>query len=182
MARKKNTLGYRRTKRGTYKRATYKGPAEKELLAQNYYQKHKKKLDKAIDIYRQGRISDNTVSNEKIFTDLIKYGARDFGSAKQAKEYMERMTAYLEGGDEEWYDAKHGYNKEIFGDLRKLNRHSPVYVDYDYSYFDSEASYTIEGYYETTNPNIVIARITQDNGDGSPFTYWEYRYKDEIGL
>lgn len=182
MARKKNTLGYNRTKRQTYKRATYKGPTEKGLLAKEYYKKHQKRLDKALDIYRQGRVKDNSISNEKIFEDLIKYGARDFGSAKQAKEYLERTTVYLEGGDLDWYDAKHGSNKQIFGDLRKLNGHNPKYVDYDYEYSDSDGNYTIEGYYETSDPDIVIAKVWEDNGDGSPFSYWEYKYKDEIGL
>ena len=99
----------------------------------------------------------------------------------QAKEAIERKLVKLQGDDTDWYDAKHGANRSIFGDLRKMNNKKPVYVDYQYGDKDTDG-FTVDGYYETSDPDIVIANITYFPTNDSPYELWEYQHKDEIGL
>lgn len=168
---------------GRYKYQSIKGNTEKELFAKDYYKKHKKAIDKAIDLYRNSKNRPINKTNEEIFVSYMKYG-RDFGSAQQAKKAAERLTVELAGGDTDWYDAKHGANKKIFGDLRKLNKFKPTYIDYDFEYAGDQYTdkYAVTGYYDTTDPNIKIASKTIFPTDDSPYTIWEYVKASEIGL
>ena len=164
---------------GRYKYGSIKGTVEKENFLKDYYKKHKKAVDKAVENYKKSKGITTTISNEKLFVDKLKYG-RDWGSTKQARMAVERTIVSLNGEDAEWYDAKHGSNKQIFGDLRKLNKFKAKYTDYKFT--DASGDWGVEGYYETTNPDIVIANKTVYPSKDSPYSYWEYMKKDEIGL
>ena len=179
MARTSNAIGYNRTKKQHYKRANFSGPAEKGVYAENYYNKNRRRIDKIIDAYKKKYPTN--ASNKLIFVDEMVYGGKNWGSARQAKEAIERKLVKLQGGDTDWYDAKHGANRSIFGDLRKMNNKKPVYVDYQFGDKDTDG-FTVDGYYETSDPDIVIANITYFPTNDSPYELWEYQHKDEIGL
>lgn len=179
MARSKTSVGYNRTKKQHYKYASFTAPAEKEVFARAYYNKNKKRIDRIIDAYKKS--NNINATNDKIFVDEMVWGGKNWGSARQAKEAIERKLVKLQGGDTNWYDAKHGANRGIFGDLRKMNRKKPVYVDYQFGDKDQEG-FTVDGYYETSDPDIVIANISYYPSNDSPYEIWEYKYKDEIGL
>ena len=167
--------------KGRFKNNELDNPAAKELFAKGYYKQNQKRIDSAINKYRARNNIDPTVSNEKIFTDSIKYSARNFGSKKLAKEAIERKIYEFGGGDLDLYDAKHGgRNREDYGfkDLRKLNgRLDGQFHDYKYSGVD----FDVEGYYKITGSDIVIAKII-DKSSGSPYTVWEYMNGLDIGL
>ena len=169
-----------RSKRsGRYKYGSINGNAEKEFYLKNYYKQHKATVDRAVEAYKKRKNIPNNVSNEKLSVDRLKYG-RDFGSTKHAKMAVERSLIQMRGEDADWYDAKHGSNKKIYGDLRKLNKFKAKYTDY--RYLDTSGDWGIEGYYETNISNVVIAMKTVYPSEDSPYSYWEYMYKNEIGL
>ena len=167
--------------KGRFKNNELDSPAAKELFAKNYYKQNQKRIDSAINKYRAANNIDPTISNEKIFTDSIKYSGRNFGSKKLAKEAINRKIYELNGGDLDLYDAKHGgRNREDYGfkDLRKLNgRLDGQFHDYKYS----GADFDVEGYYKIAGSDIVIAKII-DKSSGSPYTVWEYMNGLDIGL
>lgn len=167
--------------KGRFKANELDSPAAKELFAKNYYHQHRKRIDAAINRYRDRNNINGSVSNEKIFTDSMKYTGRNFGSKKAAKEAMQRKIYEFSGGDLDVYDAKHGgRNREDFGfsDLRKLNgRLDGQYHDYQYKGNDFE----VEGYYKIAGSDVVIAKII-DMSSGSPYEVWEYMDSNDIGL
>ena len=167
--------------KGRFKNNELDSPAAKEAFAKGYYKQNQKRIDSAINKYRSRNNIDPTVSNEKIFTDSIKYSGRNFGSKKLAKEAIERKIYEFGGGDLDLYDAKHGgRNRENFGfkDLRKLNgRLDGQFHDYKYS----SADFDVEGYYKIAGSDVVIAKII-DKSSGSPYTVWEYMNGLDIGL
>ena len=167
--------------KGRFKNNELDSQAAKELFAKSYYNQHKKRVDSAINKYRSINNIDPIVSNEKIFTDSIKYSGRNFGSKKLAKEAIDRKIYELNGGDLDLYDAKHGgRNREDYGfkDLRKLNgRLDGQFHDYKYS----GADFDVEGYYKIAGSDIVIAKII-DRSSGSPYSVWEYMKGTDIGL
>ena len=167
--------------KGRFKNNELDSPAAKELFAKSYYNQHKKRVDSAINKYRSRNNIDPTVSNEKIFTDSIKYSGRNFGSKKLAKEAIERKIYEFNGGDLDLYDAKHGgRNRENFGfkDLRKLNnRLDGQFHDYKYS----GADFDVEGYYKIAGSDTIIAKII-DKSSGSPYSVWEDMKGSDIGL
>ena len=167
--------------KGRFKNNELDSPAAKELFAKGYYKQNQKRIDSAINKYRSRNNIDPTVSNEKIFTDSIKYSGRNFGSKKLAKEAIDRKIYELNGGDLDLYDAKHGgRNREDYGfkDLRKLNgRLDGQFHDYKYS----GADFDVEGYYRIAGSDIVIAKII-DRSSGSPYSVWEYMKGTDIGL
>ena len=167
--------------KGRFKNNELDSPAAKELFAKSYYRQHQKRVDSAINKYRSRNNIDPTVSNEKIFTDSIKYSGRNFGSKKLAKEAINRKIYELNGGDLDLYDAKHGgRNREKYGfkDLRKLNnRLDGQYRDYRYT----GADFDVEGYYKIAGSDIIIAKII-DRSSGSPYSVWEYMNGLDIGL
>lgn len=167
--------------KGRFKNNELDSPAAKEDFARKYYKQNQKRVDSAINKYRAANNIDPTVSNEKIFTDSIKYSGRNFGSKKLAKEAIDRKIYELGGGDLDLYDAKHGgRNREDYGfkDLRKLNgRLDGQFHDYKYS----GADFDVEGYYKIAGSDIVIAKII-DKSSGSPYTVWEYMNGLDIGL
>ena len=167
--------------KGRFKNNELDSPAAKELFAKSYYNKHKKRVDSAINKYRSRNNIDPNVSNEKIFTDSIKYSGRNFGSKKLAKEAIDRKIYELGGGDLDLYDAKHGgRNREDYGfsDLRKLNgKLDGQFHDYKYT----GADFDVEGYYRITGSDIIIAKII-DRSSGSPYGVWEYMNGLDIGV
>ena len=167
--------------KGRFKNNELDSPEVKELFAKSYYKQHKERVDSAINKYRSRKNIDPTVSNEKIFTDSIKYSARNFGSKKLAKEAIERKIYEFGGGDLDLYDAKHGgRNREDFGfkDLRKLNgKLDGKFYDYKFTGVD----FDVEGYYEISGSDIVIAKII-DRSSGSPYSVWQYVNRLDIGL
>ena len=167
--------------KGRFKNNELDNPAAKEAFAKGYYKQNQKRIDSAINKYRSRNNIDPTVSNEKIFTDSIKYSGRNFGSKKLAKEAIERKIYEFGGGDLDLYDAKHGgRNREDYGfkDLRKLNgRLDGQFHDYKYS----GADFDVEGYYKIAGSDVVIAKII-DKSSGSPYTVWEYMNGLDIGL
>lgn len=167
--------------KGQFKSNELDSPEAKKLFAEKYYNQHKKRVDAAINNYRKSHNIAPSVTNEKIFTDTIKYSARNFGSKKSAKDYIQKKLFELNGGDLAVYEAKHGArNREDYGfsDLRKLNgRLDGNYHDYKYS----EPDFEVEGYYEIKGSDVVIAKII-DKSSGSPYEVWEFKNRDEIGL
>lgn len=167
--------------KGRFKNNELDSPAAKEDFARKYYKQNQKRVDSAINKYRAANNIDPTVSNEKIFTDSIKYSGRNFGSKKLAKEAIDRKIYELGGGDLDLYDAKHGgRNREDYGfkDLRKLNgRLDGQFHDYKYS----GADFDVEGYYKIAGSDVVIAKII-DKSSGSPYSVWEYMKGTDIGL
>lgn len=167
--------------KGRFKNNELDSPAAKEAFAKNYYKQNQKRIDSAINKYRAANNIDPTISNEKIFTDSIKYSGRNFGSKKLAKKAIERKIYEFGGGDLDLYDAKHGgRNSEDYGfkDLRKLNgRLDGQFHDYKYS----GADFDVEGYYRIAGSDIIIAKII-DRTDGSPYTVWQYMNGLDIGL
>ena len=167
--------------KGRFKNNELDSPTAKEAFAKGYYKQNQKRIDSAINKYRAANNIDPTVSNEKIFTDSIKYSARNFGSKKLAKEAIERKIYEFGGGDLDLYDAKHGgRNREDYGfkDLRKLNGK----IDgkfYDYKY--TSADFDVEGYYKISGSDIIIAKII-DKSSGSPYGVWEYMNGLDIGV
>ena len=167
--------------KGRFKNNELDSPAAKEAFAKSYYNQHQKRIDSAINKYRSRNNIDPTVSNEKIFTDSIKYSGRNFGSKKLAKEAIDRKIYELNGGDLDLYDAKHGgRNREDFGfsDLRKLNgKLDGQFHDYKYT----GADFDVEGFYRITGSDIIIAKII-DKSSGSPYSVWEYMNGLDIGV
>ena len=167
--------------KGRFKNNELDSPAAKEEFARKYYKQNQKRIDSAINKYRAANNIDPTVSNEKIFTDSIKYSGRNFGSKKLAKEAIERKIYEFGGGDLDLYNAKHGgRNREDYGfkDLRKLNgRLDGQFHDYKYS----GADFDVEGYYRIAGSDIIIAKII-DRTDGSPYTVWQYMNGLDIGV
>ena len=167
--------------KGRFKNNELDSPAAKEEFAKSYYNQHQKRVDSAINKYRSRNNIDPTVSNEKIFTDSIKYSGRNFGSKKLAKEAIDRKIYEFSGGDLDLYDAKHGgRNREDYGfsDLRKLNgKLDGQFHDYKYTGTD----FDVEGYYRITGSDIIIAKII-DKSSGSPYGVWEYMNGLDIGV
>ena len=167
--------------KGRFKNNELDSPAAKEAFAKSYYNQHQKRIDSAINKYRSRNNIDPTVSNEKIFTDSIKYSGRNFGSKKLAKEAIDRKIYEFSGGDLDLYDAKHGgRNREDYGfsDLRKLNgKLDGQFHDYKYT----GADFDVEGYYRITGSDIIIAKII-DKSSGSPYGVWEYMNGLDIGV
>ena len=167
--------------KGRFKNNELDSPAAKEAFAKSYYNQHQKRVDSAINKYRSRNNIDPTVSNEKIFTDSIKYSGRNFGSKKLAKEAIDRKIYEFSGGDLDLYDAKHGgRSREDYGfnDLRKLNgKLDGQFHDYKYTGADFE----VEGYYRITGSDIIIAKII-DKSSGSPYGVWEYMNGLDIGV
>ena len=167
--------------KGRFKNNELDSPAAKEEFARKYYKQNQKRIDSAINKYRAANNIDPTISNEKIFTDSIKYSGRNFGSKKIAKEAIERKIYEFGGGDLDLYNAKHGgRNREDYGfkDLRKLNgRLDGQFHDYKYS----GADFDVEGYYRIAGSDIIIAKII-DRSDGSPYTVWQYMNGLDIGV
>lgn len=167
--------------KGRFKNNELDSPAAKEEFAKKYYKQNQKRIDSAINKYRDRNNIDPTVSNEKIFTDSIKYSGRNFGSKKLAKEAIDRKLYEFGGGDLDVYDAKHGgRNREDFGfsDLRKLNgKLDGQFHDYKYTGVD----FDVEGYYKITGSDIIIAKII-DKSSGSPYGVWEYMNGLDIGV
>lgn len=167
--------------KGRFKNNELDSPEAKELFAKKYYKQNQKRVDSAINKYRDAKNIDPTVSNEKIFTDSIKYSGRNFGSKKLAKEAIDRKLYEFGGGDLDVYDAKHGgRNREDFGfkDLRKLNgRLDGQFHDYKYT----SADFDVEGYYRIAGSDIIIAKII-DKSSGSPYSVWEYMNGIDIGV
>ena len=167
--------------KGRFKNNELDNPAAKELFAKGFYKQNQKRIDSAINKYRAANNIDPTVSNEKIFTDSIKYSGRNFGSKKLAKEAIERKIYEFGGGDLDLYDAKHGgRDREAFGfkDLRKLNnRLDGQYHDYKYTGLD----FDVEGYYRIIGSDIIIAKII-DRSSGSPYSVWQYMNGLDIGV
>ena len=167
--------------KGRFKNNELDNPAAKEEFAKKYYKQNKKRIDSAINKYRAANNIDPSISNEKIFTDSIKYSGRNFGSKKLAKEAIDRKIYEFGGGDLDLYDAKHGgRNRENFGfkDLRKLNgRLDGQFHDYKYS----GANFDVEGYYKIAGSDTVIAKII-DRSSGSPYSVWEYMNGSDIGV
>ena len=167
--------------KGRFKNNELDSPAAKEDFARKYYKQNQKRIDSAINKYRAANNIDPTVSNEKIFTDSIKYSARNFGSKKLAKEAIERKIYEFGGGDLDLYDAKHGgRNREDYGfkDLRKLNgKLDGKFYDYKYTSPD----FDVEGYYRISGSDIIIAKII-DKSSGSPYGVWEYMNGLDIGV
>ena len=167
--------------KGRFKNNELDSPAAKEEFAKKYYGQHQKRIDSAINKYRSRNNIDPTVSNEKIFTDSIKYSGRNFGSKKLAKEAIDRKIYEFSGGDLDLYDAKHGgRNREDYGfsDLRKLNgKLDGQFHDYKYT----GADFDVEGYYRITGSDIIIAKII-DKSSGSPYGVWEYMNGLDIGV
>ena len=164
---------------GRYKYGSINGPQEKEIYLKNYYAKHKKAIDAAISKYKERKNIPGNIDNEKLFVDRLKWG-RDFGSTRQAKAAIEKSILEFKGEDSNWYDAKHGSNKELYGDLRGLNGFKPKFVDYKYT--DSSGDWGIDGYYETNDPDIIIVNKIEYPSQDSPYSYWEYMTRDEAGL
>ena len=167
--------------KGRFKNNELDSPAAKEAFAKSYYNQHQKRVDSAINKYRSRNNIDPTVSNEKIFTDSIKYSGRNFRSKKLAKEAIDRKIYEFSGGDLDLYDAKHGgRNREDYGfsDLRKLNgKLDGQFHDYKYT----GADFDVEGYYRITGSDIIIAKII-DKSSGSPYGVWEYMNGLDIGV
>ena len=167
--------------KGRFKNNELDSPAAKEEFAKKYYNQHQKRVDSAINKYRSKNNIDPTVSNEKIFTDSIKYSGRNFGSKKLAKEAIDRKIYEFSGGDLDLYDAKHGgRNREDYGfsDLRKLNgKLDGQFHDYKYTGVD----FDVEGFYRITGSDIIIAKII-DKSSGSPYGVWEYMNGLDIGV
>ena len=167
--------------KGRFKNNELDSPAAKEDFARKYYKQNQKRVDSAINKYRAANNIDPTVSNEKIFTDSIKYSGRNFGSKKLAKEVIDRKIYEFGGGDLDLYDAKHGgRNREDYGfkDLRKLNgKLDGKFYDYKYT----SANFDVEGYYKITGSDIIIAKII-DKSSGSPYGVWEYMNGLDIGV
>ena len=167
--------------KGRFKNNELDSPAAKEAFAKSYYSQHQKRIDSAINKYRSRNNIDPTVSNEKIFTDSIKYSGRNFGSKKLAKEAIDRKIYEFSGGDLDLYDAKHGgRNREDYGfsDLRKLNgKLDGQFHDYKYTGVD----FDVEGFYKITGSDIIIAKII-DKSSGSPYGVWEYMNGLDIGV
>ena len=167
--------------KGRFKNNELDSPAAKEAFAKKYYKQHQKRVDSAINKYRAANNIDPTISNEKIFTDSVKYTGRNFGSKKLAKAAIDRKIYELNGGDLELYDAKHGgRDREKYGfkDLRKLNnRLDGQYHDYKYT----GADFDVEGYYKIAGSDIIIAKII-DRSSGSPYSVWQYMNGMDIGL
>ena len=167
--------------KGRFKNNELDSPAAKEEFAKKYYNQHQKRVDSAINKYRSKNNIDPTVSNEKIFTDSIKYSGRNFGSKKLAKEAIDRKIYEFSGGDLDLYDAKHGgRNREDYGfsDLRKLNgKLDGQFHDYKYTGVD----FDVEGFYKITGSDIIIAKII-DKSSGSPYGVWEYMNGLDIGV
>ena len=156
-----------------------KGPDEKKIVLENYYDKHQKSVNNAVEKYKQRKHIVTNKTNKQIFVDELKNTARDWGSARQAKEAIEKKLVEYRGGDIDWYEARHGYGKEDFGDLRKLNKFKPTYVQYDF-----EISYdrNVVGYYTLPISGMKIAKVRYTNNGRSPVEHWEYLYNNEIGL
>ena len=167
--------------KGRFKNNELDNPAAKEAFAKKYYNQNRKRVDSAINKYRSKNNIDPNVSNEKIFTDSIKYSGRNFGSKKLAKEAIDRKIYEFSGGDLDLYDAKHGgRNREDYGfsDLRKLNgKLDGQFHDYKYT----GADFDVEGYYRITGSDIIIAKII-DKSSGSPYGVWEYMNGLDLGV
>ena len=167
--------------KGRFKNNELDSPAAKEAFAKGFYKQNQKRIDSAINKYRAANNIDPTVSNEKIFTDSIKYSGRNFGSKKLAKEAIDRKICELNGGDLDLYDAKHGgRNREDYGfsDLRKLNgKLDGQFHDYKYT----GADFDVEGYYRITGSDIIIAKII-DRSSGSQYSVWQYMNGLDIGV
>lgn len=167
--------------KGRFKKIELNTPELKAEFASAYYKAHQKRVDAAINKYRQRTPIYGSVTNEKIFVD--RFNTRNFSSVKKAEEFANEKIYELGGGDLELYKAKHGARNRFF-DLRKINKKlDETYTDY--SYDDPMGNYTVMGYYDikgdVEGEDIVLAHII-DTSDGSPYEVWEYMNKDEIGL
>ena len=153
--------------------------------ATEYYQKHKRELDKIIpDIHG--------VSKEKQFVDRFKYGIAGRGitnrsnTKKQFLEKVKYVKAHLQGYNLDALEAKEkGINADKYGfkDKRKLNWRKFNLKQDMKSHYYTKGNDEIEGYFEINNSDVVIAKVySRKYSNESPEARFEFFKKNEIGL
>lgn len=177
------------------KQRLYKSSGKKEYL-ERYYDKHKKKIDDAIDSFRRRNPGVLTGSNKKIFVDDL-YLGKDFNSKRNANLQIERTIygykhaknnsdrAYLEAAYEVKQKAKILENtpeKYKNMDTRKLrSRISDELIDYEFKDEDTK----IFGYYKVKweRDYVLVRQLKYHRADEkSPEEQVVWRRKDEIDL
>jgi len=172
----------RRTKKGKFKGREIVGTAEKKAWAEDYYDKHRKQIDSAVNQWKEDNGVSTSKSNKEIFASEIAYGTvGDFHSVKKAQDAVSKKLHEMRGGDIELWEAKHdgAYRAEAgFNDLRKLNGKVKTFVDYDFENADLD----VNGYFDIEGTDYVIAKVWHKSDSGSPYFIWEYTKKGAIGL
>ena len=167
-------------------------------VARQYYQDHKKSLDKYIP-------SVPGKTKEDIFVDIFKYGISNdnhsfvdilsrSNSKKAWKDKIDKAVAYLKGHNlSAWEAKKFATGGEAYGfkDKRKLTmKRFDLNQQEQQYYYDNGLSqkdpnfFSVEGYFEIANSDVVIARVYRPNefAEGSPILSWEFFRRSEIGL
>lgn len=177
------------------KQRLYKSGDKRQYL-EEYYEKHKKTIDNAINKFKRRKDVHLTGDNKKIFVDDI-YLGKDFNSKRNAKLEIERVIygykhaknnaqrAYLEAAYEVKQKAKQFKDipgKYLTMDTKKLrSRISDEMVDYEFKDDDSK----IFGYYKVKyERDYVLVRQLKYHAanEKSPEEQVVWRRKDEIGL
>ena len=172
----------RNRKTGQYKRVVVNANNKRAYL-EEYYRVHKSKIDKAVAIYKKRRPSK--VPAEKVFIDKLLYGSREWHSAKTANYEINKMLYVMRGGDEQLYEAKHTavFRPEEFKDLRSLNKRLPGnFINTEVETQRDSYRAVVQGYYEITGSDYVIAKVMVYYDDNSPTQEWEYLNRYELGM
>ncbi len=176
----------RRNRRtGRFKRYIVKADNKRAFLEQ-YYEQHKKQIDKAVDIYKERHNLNFT--NKRIFVDRLYYGTSEWHGVKTAKKVINRTLHYMRYGSDslEYYDATHRARENTtLKDLRKFNNKKPgqfIYKDQVLATAKNGAERTLEGYYDVPGTDYVLAKVLYQYNRESPTEDWEYVRRDEIGI
>lgn len=183
---------HRSKKSGRYTGTRVLDPVQ---AAGQYYDEHKKSLDKIIR-------DPMGVGKKKIFVDSFKYGINGgygiTGKTNTKKRFLEKVEyvkAHLRGYNLDALEAKRtAYGGEYYGfkdkrkmTMKKFDLRQQIKDHYwDNGLDEDDPNYQwIDGYFEIQGSNTVIARVYQNNefAEGeSPLAHYEYFDRSEIGL
>ena len=192
---------------GKFSKERLKDQGEVKKFAEDYYNKHSKSVNNAINESVNNGILFPSASGDpkRVFISYI--GATpSFSSKTKAKNAIEKTLKTWKGVDLQFEEAKKGRNRATFGfkDLRKLNKTKYSFEtlpkDFEVYRSDGQLDWYAREYYDinkidkTTNERIFIAkkykyRYTYSALEGQwvrensvPDEVWEYVKASEIGL
>ncbi len=154
-----------------------------------YYEKHKKTIDRAVAKYKEQHPTSE--SPQEIFYRRLYYGT-DWNSYKKAKQEIDKVIYSLRGGDEDEWVARHTLQNKpkYYSSQTRLNQKwDKAFIQYVYEGTDEEGEdFTVLGYHEIKGSKYVVAKFRKyfnyksGSKSHSPYEYWEWVKRDEIGL
>ena len=148
-----------------------------KAYAADYYDKHKKSIDKLLD-------GKTTRNNKDVFIDLVDdlfdQNRSKYGSKKNLNAGIRSIINELQGIDPRLNEIKRdALNREEagFSDLRKLNKRvSPQEIPYD-------GPDNIVGYYDIKDSDYVIVhKLDYTFSSKSPTNIYVYETRVNVGL